>query len=168
MRVKWRLIRAARLYNRFMGTLETIWIKRASGLPMDRAESAELIESRGIRGNANQGGHRQVTLIERELWDAMMKELGSELPDSTRRANLVISGCSLRDTRGRSLQVGECVIEIRGETRPCRLMEELLPGLQEAMRPEWRGGAYGVIVRGGSISSGDPVSWLDGESRARS
>jgi MOSC domain-containing protein YiiM len=128
---------------------------------MDAADAAELVAGRGIRGNANQGGHRQVTLIEQELWDSMMLELGSNLPSSTRRANLVVSGCSLRETRGRNLQVGECLIEVRGETRPCRLMEESLPGLQEAMKPEWRGGAYGVVVRGGTIRTGDSVTWID-------
>ncbi len=127
---------------------------------MDAADSAELVTDRGIIGNANQGGHRQVTIIERELWDGMMLELESDLPGSTRRANLVVSGLSLLESRGRSLQIGECVIEIRGETKPCRLMEELLPGLQDAMRRDWRGGAYGVITSGGRLEVGDAVSFV--------
>lgn len=140
-----------------MGVLEGIWIKRASGGRMDAAASAELVEGRGIVGNADQGGHRQVTIIEKEQWNAMMEELGSDLPSSTRRANLVVSGVSLLASRGRLLRIGECTIEIRGETKPCRLMEESLPGLQEAMRRDWRGGAYGVIARGGRIGVGDSV-----------
>ena len=126
---------------------------------MDAVDAAELVSGRGIIGNANQGGHRQVTIIERELWEAMMQELGSDLPSSTRRANLVISGLSLFDSRGRNLQIGECTIEIRGETKPCRLMEESLPGLQESMRREWRGGAYGVITRGGRLEVGDSATF---------
>lgn len=142
-----------------MGTLEQIWIKRSSGGRMDAADSAELVTGRGIVGNANQGGHRQVTIIEKELWDAMMRELASDLPSSTRRANLVVSGLSLYDSRGRTLQIGECTIEIRGETKPCRLMEESLSGLQESMRRDWRGGAYGVITRGGRLEVGDSAAF---------
>jgi MOSC domain-containing protein YiiM len=143
-----------------MGTLEQIWIKSSSGGPMDAADSAELVTGRGIIGNANQGGHRQVTIIEKELWEAMMRELESDLPGSMRRANFMVSGLSLLESRGRSLQIGECMIEIRGETKPCRLMEELLPGLQDAMRRDWRGGAYGVITRGGRIQVGDSARFV--------
>src|SRR5690606_40637768 len=62
------------------------------------------------------------------------------------------------------LRIGECVIDIRGETRPCERMDEALPGLREAMKPEWRGGVFGTIVAGGVIRVGDAVrfdGWAD-------
>ena len=49
-----------------MGELKAIWIKRAKRGPMDARERARLIAGRGIEGNANQGGRRQVTLIDLE------------------------------------------------------------------------------------------------------
>ena len=44
------------------GRLEAIWIKRAKRGVMDPALHATLIADRGITGNANQGGRRQLRL----------------------------------------------------------------------------------------------------------
>ena len=143
-----------------MGRLEAIFIKRAKKGPMDPATHAELIAGRGIVGNANQGGHRQVTLIECEAWDRMMAELGADAPPWTRRANLLVSHFPLVETRGQELRIGPCVLRIVGETRPCELMDELLPGLRDVMRPEWRGGAFAEVLTGGPIAVGDTIDWL--------
>ena len=145
------------------GQLEAIWIKRMKRGPMDPAPSARLVAGRGIEGNANQGGRRQVTIIEREAWERMMRELGADLAPSTRRANLMVSGVSLENARGRTLRVGACRIRLFGETRPCERMEEALPGLRAAMRPHWRGGAFGEVLEGGVIATGDPVILEEGE-----
>jgi MOSC domain-containing protein YiiM len=139
--------------------LEAIWVKRCHAGPLDPVSSGTLVAGRGLLGSADQGGRRQVTLIERDIWEALMTELGADLPPSTRRANLMVSGLSLARSRGRILRVGACRVRIFGETTPCRLMEELLPGLLEAMRPEWRGGAFGEVLDGGEIAVGDEVAW---------
>ena len=54
------------------GTLEAIWIKRMKRGPMDSVEMATLEKGVGLMGNANQGGRRQVTIIEREVWERLM------------------------------------------------------------------------------------------------
>lgn len=122
---------------------------------MDPMSLAQLEEGKGISGNANRGGRRQVTVIEQEVWERHMTALDGELDPSRRRANLMISGCALRDSRGRVLRVGECRILIRGETKPCEQMEAALPGLREVMFPEWGGGAFGEVIVGGAIRVGD-------------
>jgi hypothetical protein len=38
-------------------------------------------------------------------------------------------------------------------------MDEALPGLREALRDHWGGGAYGEILDDGQIEVGDPVCW---------
>lgn len=130
---------------------------------MDRARSAQLKAGSGIVGNANRGGRRQVTLIEREIWEEMMGRLNGDLPPSTRRANLMLSGISLANSRGRTLRVGDCRVRIFGETKPCEQMEEALAGLRAEMYPRWRGGAFGEVLDDGFINEGDPVSWQEGE-----
>lgn len=141
------------------GQLRAIWIKRAKLGPMDAVDRVELIAARGIVGNANQGGRRQVTIIEEEIWQNLMKELNVDLSPQARRANLMVRGIALANTRGRVLRIGECRIRIFGETRPCERMDEALQGLREAMKPNWGGGAFGEVLNDGQISIGDEVGW---------
>lgn len=144
-----------------MGRLEAIWIKRAHWGVMDPVSAATMVAGNGILGNANQGGRRQVTIIEKETWNRLMDQLGASLDPSARRANLMISGVSLKDSRDRILKIGECRIRLLGETKPCERMEEAQPGLRAAMYPEWGGGAYGQVLDDGEIRVGDAVELID-------
>ena len=141
------------------GRLEAIWSKRAHRGPMDARQSATLIEGKGVEGSVGRSSRRQVTLIEREVWDALMRETGSSAPPSTRRAYLMVSGVSLADTRKRVLRIGSTRLEIAGETKPCERMEEAVPGLRAAMYDNWRGGAFAKVLTGGVIRIGDVVEW---------
>ena len=81
--------------------------------PMDPVDSVRIVAGQGITGNADQGGRRQVTIIEQELWNGMMAGLSASLPPETRRANLMVSGIGLANSEGRVLQVGKRNVEIR-------------------------------------------------------
>ncbi len=126
---------------------------------MDPASSAKLVAGLGIAGNADQGGKRQVTIIEQEVWDELMKRVGGSQPPSARRANLMVSGIRLINSGGNILRVGSCRIIVRGETKPCQRMEETVEGLKGSMDADWLGGAYGEVIEGGEISVGDSVYW---------
>ena len=141
------------------GTLQGIWIKRMHRGPMDAVDSALLLARRGIEGNANLGGRRQVTIIEQEVWDDLMQRIGGTLPPASRRANLMVQGIRLENSRKHVLCIGPCRIRIFGETKPCKRMDELLPGLRKAMKEHWAGGAFGEVLEGGSITVGDSVWW---------
>lgn len=144
-----------------VGKLEAIWLKRMRRGPMDPVERAMLKANQGLVGNANQGGKRQVTLIERESWERLMAEMGADLDPSARRANLLLSGIRLAHSHNRVLRIGNCQIQIWGETRPCEMLDDAWPGLKEAMLDNWAGGAFGVILNDGEIVVGDAVEWVE-------
>src|SRR6266516_2467077 len=102
-----------------MVAIVAIWIKRAHRGPMDAVAEAELIAGRGVRNKADQGGGRQVTVIEESAWREAMEDLGAQVDPSARRANLMIWGIDLQDSRGKKLVIGESAINIRGQNPPC-------------------------------------------------
>ena len=127
---------------------------------MDSVMFAEAVAGRGLAGNANQGGKRQVTIIDEARWQEAQRELGVDVDPRARRANIMLRGIDLEGQRGRSLRIGPVVIRIYNETRPCHQMDEAHQGLRAALDPRWRAGAYGEIVEGGVIRIGDTAEWL--------
>ena len=126
---------------------------------MDSCLTAVLETGRGLVGNADRGGRRQVALLSEARWRELIAEVGASLGPEARRANLVISSIDLENTRGRVLRIGACRLRIGGETRPCEQMEAAAPGLQKAMRERWGGGAFAEVIEGGPIAVGDAVTW---------
>ncbi|HSG08788.1 MAG TPA: MOSC domain-containing protein [Longimicrobiales bacterium] len=139
------------------GTVDAIWIKRMKLGPMDAVDSATLVADTGIVGCSNQKGKRQVTIIEREVFDEIRRTLPDAEPHM-RRANFMVSGIRLENTRRHILTLGGVRIEIWGETRPCERMDAQCHGLTAALDPHWRGGAYGVVLDDGEVRVGDAVS----------
>lgn len=143
-----------------MGSIAAIWIKRFKRGPMDPVGSADLIAGRGIFGNANQGGRRQVTIIDEAAWREATEVVGVAVDPSKRRANVMLRGVDLEKSNGLMLRLGPCLVRIYNETRPCEQMNDAHPGLRDALRPHWRAGAFGEVIEGGTIRIGDEAEWV--------
>ena len=125
---------------------------------MDSADRAKVIAGKGIVGNANQGGKRQVTIVSNKHWEEVTAPLGDVPDPRLRRANLLVSDIDFTDARGQILKIGNVRVRIYGETRPCEQMENAVPGLKSAMSVPWGGGAFGEVLDDGEIAIGDPVT----------
>lgn len=109
---------------------------------------------------------RQVSLMEIESWRAALAELdtcgglfGFEEPAwHRRRANLLVEGLRFPREAGYVLAIGQTLrIKVTMECDPCSRMEEVAPGLERALLPDWRGGVLGTVLEDGEIAVGDEI-----------
>ncbi len=145
------------------GRVEALWLKRAHRGVMDATDEARFVENKGIADDANFGrSKRQVTIIEEEVF----QRIADALPDVKpymRRANVMVSGIRLAETRGQILRLGDVRIRLVGETRPCERMDAQVPGLTAALDPDWNGGVYGVVLDDGPVRVGDEAELAPAE-----
>jgi MOSC domain-containing protein YiiM len=139
-----------------------IGIARATevGAPMEQLARAAISIEAGVEGDARgRKPGRQVTVLFREGWEDACHDAGSDpLPWTTRRANLYVEDMEPLSALGLRLKVGDVVLEVADETKPCALMERARPGLRMAMKPDWRGGVCCNVITGGLIRLGDIAS----------
>jgi MOSC domain-containing protein YiiM len=139
--------------------LASIARRNNSDSPMEEVFSAEISQQEGLAGDSK-GKHkaRQITVLSKESWVKACHELGEDLHWTERRANLLIKGFEFLPTDvGRSIHIGDVILEITGETDPCWKMDRAHAGLKEALAPSWRGGVCCTVIQGGTITSGDSV-----------
>lgn len=130
--------------------------KRAS---METLENAEISKEFGVDGDfRGKPGKRQVTLLAVSAWQRVCEELGTDVPWTTRRANLLIDAIELPRGSGNLVRIGAVTLRTTVEVDPCSRMDDQVPGLTAALKPEWRGGVACEVVTGGPINVGDPVS----------
>jgi len=140
------------------GTLKSIATRQAKRESMQVVESANIQINSGMDGENRPSGKREVTLLSEESWTDTCRDLGTELPWQTRRANLLLQGIDLQRSVGCTMTIGNVKLLIHGETRPCALMDKLHDGLRNALVPDWRGGVFGQVLTGGTIQVGDSVT----------
>jgi MOSC domain-containing protein YiiM len=136
-------------------------VKATSGGLMERRESIVIYQETGIVGDYHARGARQVTVLFKGSWEAACAELGVEMPWTTRRANVYVDGILPTDCVDKHLQIGNVLLEVTGETRPCDIMEAAQPGLRAALQPEWRGGVTCRVLQSGTVQCGDAVKILN-------
>jgi MOSC domain-containing protein YiiM len=150
------------------GRLVAIYVAATAGAPMDACARIETISGVGLRGDryatgtgtysSTGSGARDVTLIEREVVDALRAEGGgiAVREDETRR-NLVTDGVALNHLVGRTFRVGS--VRMRGLrlAEPCAYLEQLTgrAGMREAL--VHRGGLRAEVLDDGELRVGDAI-----------
>jgi MOSC domain-containing protein YiiM len=120
--------------------------------PMEKLEHAQVLENAGLEGcaHARPNGKRQVLLVDVETLRAMGLEPGII------RENITTEGLEVNELKiGQKLRVGAVDLVVSAVCEPCEFLEELRPGLQEAMV-----GKRGMLCRvsaGGVVKAGDQI-----------
>ena len=140
-----------------VGTVIGLAIRTAVGGPMQELERLEAVQDGGVEGDVVAPTDRGITLMSSHQWQEVVEELGVDYPWYTRRANVLVDCDRLGHLMGQTLELGKVVIEVKGETDPCAVMERIDPRLKQALAPDWRGGIYGRVIQGGTISLGDTL-----------
>jgi len=151
----------------WQGQVEAIHVAAEAAGPSTAVPSVRAVAGRGLEGDRyfrragtyskHPGTGREVTLIEAEAIEALARDAGIVLEPGASRRNIVTRSVPLNDLVGVRFRVGEVVLEGTRFCEPCRHLERLtrkgvLAGLLH------RGGLRTVIVQGGTIRAGDPVT----------
>ena len=149
------------------GTLEHIHITAKSREPMVALDEAHLIAGEGIEGDRYLLGTgtysmkpepgRQVTLIEAEALDALARDHGIDLSPQEHRRNLTVRGIAVNHFVDRRLRIGEVIVEGTRLNVPCKYLE-LVTGKPVYEPLINRSGLNCIIVQGGRIRPGDPIT----------
>jgi MOSC domain-containing protein YiiM len=148
------------------GTVESIHIASTAEEPMRAIDHAQAIPGVGLEGDRyalRQGTFFkplpdfELTLIEAEAIEALLRDYGVELAPGEVRRNVVTRGVPLNHLVGKEFKIGE--VKIRG-IRLCEPCDHLqrLTGRSVIKGLHHRGGLRGQIMSSGVIRVGDAVS----------
>jgi len=154
----------------FGGRLEAIHTAPEGSAPMVGHDTARLVAGEGIAGDRYALGtgqyssrphvDRQVTLIEAEVLEALVRDHSVELLPDEHRRNLTTSGVPVNHLVGEYFAVGECVLYGGRLNVPCSYLQELTG--KRVFRPlVHRSGLNARVVIGGEISVGDSITPVD-------
>lgn len=143
-------------------------IRLLEGLGVDAdAHAGVTVKHRSrVARDPTQPNLRQVHLIHSELFDELRAK-GFEVTAGLMGENFTTRGIDLLSLpRGTRLGLGaEALVEITGLRNPCTQLDDLQPGLMEAVieRDPVRGiirkaGVMGVVVASGGVKMGDAIS----------
>ena len=151
----------------WQGTLLSIHTTPAARAAMVAQDSASLIAGVGIDGDRYARGIdtgtysaipdvREVTLIEIETIEALVRDHGIELPLHEHRRNLTTRDVPLNHLVGRRFRVGSVLLEGGRLNTPCRYID-MITKRTICDLLEHRSGLNCRIIEGGTIRSGDVI-----------
>ena len=133
------------------GTVQALFLKVAHGQPMQPVAHVTAVAGQGFSGDLSFGHpDRQVLLMAAEDLAAL------DLAPGTAKENVTVASLALSALPpGTTLRLGDALLAMTDQCKPCGFMDSLRPGLQKASRG--RRGVFAQVVKGGGIGVGDVV-----------
>jgi len=126
---------------------------------MEELFAADISARTGMEGDMHPlSAAGEISVLSKESWVKSYHETEVELPWLASGSHLFIRGFEFLPTDiGRSLRIGEMLLEILRENLPAPALASQAPVLRESLCLGWRGGVVCNILRSGSIQTGDTV-----------
>jgi MOSC domain-containing protein YiiM len=134
----------------------------AHGQPVREFDEAHAVENKGFEDciHGRRGSSRQLLLMDVETLD----EFG--IAPGRAKENITTRGIRLDVlSTGQRIRAGEALLEVTKECEPCRQMDAIRPGLQEALRG--RRGILCRVIESGQIRRGDAIEIVEEQNTAR-
>jgi MOSC domain-containing protein YiiM len=149
------------------GRVEAIFIAAEAGAHMRPVEAVRAIAGHGLEGDRYAAGEgtfsvpggrgNELTLIAREVLDALELPDGRPLSGAEARRNVVTSGLDLNALVGRRFTIGELEVIGRRRCEPCAHLQRLTrPGVLRAL--VHRGGLRADLITSGTLRVGDTIT----------
>ena len=153
--------------------------KAEPGIPKIEVDSIQLLKNFGVQGDYHSGelirhrylakkdptrlNNRQVLIIDTIIL-AYLAEQGIDLQPGWMGENMILEGISVMTLPlGLQLQIGEAILEITEIRNPCYQLDEMHPGVLQAVEnsgpgPDHRNaGMLAKVLQGGLVQTGDQV-----------
>lgn len=133
-------------------TVVALHLSQSRRAPLLAVERVNAVLESGLEGDrhAKPKSRRQVLLVEQEVLD----QFG--LAPGAIREQVTVRGLDLGTlVLGARIRVGGAVLEAAGPCHPCERMEEIQPGLKQAL--VGRRGRFVRVVAAGAIAVGDAL-----------
>jgi MOSC domain-containing protein YiiM len=131
----------------------SLWISRERHTPMIALSEAEIVADWGLKDDrkARAGSKRQVYLVDEHTLSSV------ELQPGDLNENITVRGLDVNALQaGQLVRIGDALLEVTGPCTVCGELENVRPGLKEALRG--RRGVLTRVLQGGVVRVGDPLT----------
>jgi len=144
------------------GTIAAVSLSGKKGERKNPVVSAQLRENHGVIGDAHAGeGKRQVSLLAEESI-RKMRSMGLDVGPGDFAENITTRDMELSALPvGTRLAVGEAVLRVTKIGKECHSRCGIYLQAGDCVMPQE--GIFAVVVRGGTVRTGDPIQVLDSE-----
>ena len=137
-----------------MPSVEALFVSPGRRSAMTRRDRVRAVAGRGFEGCAHaKPPKREVLFVSAQH----LRDVGVD--PGTIKENVTVDGADVEQWPvGQRVRAGEAVFEVTMVCDPCRLMEEIRPGLQAEL--EGRRGMLTRVVESGDVALGDEIELL--------